>query len=982
MKLRFDANLPYQDTAVTSAVRLFSGQTTAHSSFTISAYNGQIGLGESPNGIGIGNKLNISDDEITQNLRQIQLENGLPQQTQQLNGNYDFDIEMETGTGKTYVYTKTILELNKTYGFAKFIIVVPNIAIKEGVAKSLEITKDHFNAQYRNLTYDNFIYDSQKLEQIRDFATADTVKIMIINIDAFRKSFDDPAKETKSNIIHRPNDKLNGMRPIDLIAETNPILIIDEPQSVDTTPKAKEAIRSLNPLCILRYSATHVEKHNLLYKLDAVDSYDLGLVKQIEVAGFTTKDNHNTPYLCLKSAQNKNGSITAKLEMDILEKGSIKRKTVSVKAGDDLYEKSKGRDVYDNLLINDISCEPGNEHITLSRDPGTLHKGEIYGEIDPLIIKEHQISRTIQEHLDKELRLNPKGIKVLSLFFLDKVANYYGDDNKKGTGPYAKIFEREYKKIISQEKYKHLRHAEVPVDTVHDGYFSRDKQKKAKDTKGESDADNDAYNLIMKEKEKLLSFDCPIRFIFSHSALREGWDNPNVFQICTLNETTSETKKRQEIGRGLRLCVDQTGERQHDRTINILTVMANESYEEFAAELQTEYERDGGIRFGILETHSFANIQTQTGTETTPLGADKSAELYQKFLETGYIDQKGNILDTLRQALKEDSLQVPEAFTPLKDSIAAICKKAAGSLNIRSADAKKLIKRNKQILLSEDFKTLWDKIKYKTTYAVEFDSTKLIQNCIDRMQNLIISRPKLIYTKAELNIAEGGVDATENVRQTDSLETASGPLPDLIMYLQNRTGLTRKTLTLLLTQSNTLDKFLRNPQKYMDEVGKIILSEMRQLLIDGIKYTRLGSEDYYTMELIFPDQVLTGYLKDNIVDSKKSPYDYVLCDSQNECGFAEKFEQNADIKLYAKLPDEFKIPTPLGSYNPDWAVLIEKNGIEKLYFVLETKASLETSQLRPSESGKITCGRKHFEALNTGITFEPVSSFEDFIENI
>ena len=982
MKLKFDANLPYQEDAVASVTRLFSGQVNAPSYFTISAYNGQIGLGESPTGIGIGNRLSIADEEITQNLRQIQLENGLPQRTQQLSGNYDFDIEMETGTGKTYVYTKTILELNKTYGFAKFIIVVPNIAIKEGVAKSLEITKDHFNAQYRNLTYDYFIYDSQKLEQVRDFATADTIKIMIINIDAFRKSFDDPAKETRSNIIHRQNDKLNGMRPIDLIAETNPILIIDEPQSVDTTPKAKEAISSLNPLCILRYSATHVEKHNLLYKLDAVDSYDLGLVKQIEVAGFTTKDNHNTPYLCLKSAQNKNGSITAKLEMDILEKGSIKRKTVTIKTGDDLYEKSKGRNIYDNYLINNISCEPGNEYITLSRGPGTLRKGDVWGEIDQHIIKERQISRTIQEHLDKELRLNPKGIKVLSLFFLDKVANYYGDNDKKGTGPYAQIFEREYKKLISQEKYKHLQHAEIPADAVHDGYFSRDKQKKAKDTKGESDADNDAYNLIMKDKEKLLSFDCPIRFIFSHSALKEGWDNPNVFQICTLNETSSEIKKRQEIGRGLRLCVDQTGERQHDRTINTLTVMANESYEEFAAKLQTEYEKDGGIRFGILETHSFASIQTQTGTETVPLGAKKSAELYQNFLEAGYIDRKGNIQDALKQALKEDSLQVPEEFTPLKDSITAICKKAAGSLNIRSADAKKTITRNKQVLLSPDFKTLWDKIKYKTTYAVEFDSDKLIQNCMSRMQALIINRPKLVFTKAELDITGGGVGARENVRQTDSLETAAGPLPDIIMYLQNRTGLTRKTLTTLLTQSNTLDKFLRNPQKYMEEVGKIILSEMRELLIDGIKYTRLGNENYYTMELIFPDQILTGYLKDNIVESKKSPYDYVLCDSQNECGFAEKFEQNTDIKLYAKLPDEFKIPTPLGSYNPDWAVLIEKNGVEKLYFVLETKASLETSQLRPSESGKIACGRKHFEALNTGITFEPISSFEDFMENI
>lgn len=959
MKLRFDANLPYQDTAVSSAVRLFNGQNTSTSNFTISAYNGQIGLGESPNGIGIGNRLSISDEELTRNLRQIQLENGLPQTSVELSGNYDFDIEMETGTGKTYVYTKTILELNKTYGFAKFIIVVPNIAIKEGVAKSLEITKDHFNSQYSNLIYDYFIYDSQKLEQIRDFATADTVKIMIINIDAFRKSFDDPAKETKANIIHRPNDKLNGMRPIDLIRETNPILIIDEPQSVDTTPRAKEAISSLNPLCILRYSATHVEKHNPLYKLDAVDSYDLGLVKQIEVAGFAAKENHNLPYLCLKSAQNKDGKITAKLEMDVLDKGNVKRKTVTVKAGDDLYEKSKGRDIYDNYLITDITCEPGNEYISLNQNPSTLRKGEAFGEVDTQIIKEHQIRRTIREHLDKELLLNPKGIKVLSLFFLDKVSNYYGDDGRKGTGRYAEIFEREYTKIIAEEKYKTLTHRNIPASDVHNGYFSRDK-KHAKDTSGKTDQDNDAYNLIMKDKEKLLSFDEPTRFIFSHSALREGWDNPNVFQICTLNETASETKKRQEIGRGLRLCVDQNGERQHDRTLNTLTVMANESYEEFAATLQTEYEKDGGIRFGIIEAHTFANIPVRTSPELEPepLGAEKSAELFQHFKDSSYIDTKGKIQDSLKQALKDDAIILPEAYLPFKEAITATCRKAAGNLTIRSADNKKTIRLNKQVVLSEDFKTLWDKIKYKTSYNVSITSEELMQKCIPRMQELVIPRPKLSYTKADLDITKGGIETTETRRINESIEIETGLLPDIVMYLQNRTGLTRKTIITLLIESKTLDKFQRNPQKYMEEVGKIILSEMRRLLVDGIKYTRLGDDEYYTMELIFPDETTTGYLKENIFKSEKAAYDYILCDSQNEYGFAEKFEQNSDIKLYTKLPDSFKIPTPLGSYNPDWAVLIDKDGREKLYFIIETKADTDPSQLRASEWDKIRCGKK------------------------
>jgi type III restriction enzyme len=583
MKLKFDKNLEYQQQAIASVVDLFRGQTPMQTNFTVSPYNGQIGLFGTENGI--GNRLELDEEEILKNLQEIQLRNGLPQTKFLKAGEYDFDIEMETGTGKTYVYLRTIFELHKNYGFSKFIIVVPSIAIKEGVYKTLQITEEHFKELYDNTIYHYFVYDSSKLEQVRSFAVSDNIEIMVINIDAFRRSFTDPTKETKANIIHRTNDRLNGMKPIELIQETRPIVIIDEPQSVDTTPKAKEAIKSLNPLCILRYSATHVERHNLVYKLDAVDSYNLGLVKQIEVAGFTTKDYHNKAYLKLLSVDNKKTPITAKIEMDVKDrKGVVKRKAVTVKRGDDLYEKSGGRDVYEGYIISEIYCEEGNEYVAFTSKPDILRIGKPIGDVDDLAIKEQQIRKTIEEHLDKELVLNKLGIKVLSLFFIDRVANYryYDENGNPQKGIYAKLFEKHYNDLIRQPKYNTL-FKDIDLDTaaeeVHNGYFSADKKGVLKDTSGSTLADEDAYNLIMRDKESLLSFDTKLRFIFSHSALREGWDNPNVFQICTLNETKSEVKKRQEIGRGLRLCVNQDGERQHGFSINTLTVMANESYD-------------------------------------------------------------------------------------------------------------------------------------------------------------------------------------------------------------------------------------------------------------------------------------------------------------------------------------------------------------------------------------------------------------------
>ena len=993
MKLKFDANLEYQEQAVSSVVNLFKGQTPKKSNFTVAFHDMQVDMFSSNNGI--GNKLELIEEEILENLHEVQLRNGLPESKALRKGDYDFDIEMETGTGKTYVYLRTIFELNKAYGFTKFIIVVPSIAIKEGVAKTIEITREHFGMLYNHVPYDAFVYDSSNLEQVRSFATSDSIQIMVINIDAFRKSFVEPKKENKSNIIHRPTEILNWSKPIVLILETRPIVIIDEPQSVDTTPMSKVAIAGLNPLCTLRYSATHVDKHNLIYKLDAVDAFDMELVKQIEVVSFESLNYHNADYMRLVSVDNTKTPITAKIELDCEQKGKVKRKTVTVKKGDELSDKKLGnRTIYEPYKIDEIYCEKGKEFVAFAANDRVLHIGQVFGDVDDDALKEQQIRKTIEEHLDKELVLNKQGIKVLSLFFIDKVKNYryYDTEGKRHAGKYAKMFERQYQELVNLPKYHTLFEniQDVSVEKVHDGYFSVDKKVKTKngekaftDTSGSTAADDDTYSLIMRDKEKLLSLDNELRFIFSHSALREGWDNPNVFQICTLNESRSEVKKRQEIGRGLRLCVNQKGERQHGFSINTLTVMANESYEDFAEKLQKEYEDEEGIRFGIIESHTFANIPIRDAHgEIEYLGAKKSNLIYQDFLAKGYVDSKNQVTDLLREDLKNNTLSVAEEVFEYKASIEAVCRKVSGKLNIKPAKEKREVCLNKQRFLGDDFRELWDKIKYKTTYAVYFDTEKLIERCCRMLQeSLDVNSAKLRITKAKVNVTVGGVNTSETLRTTAETGNVKIALPDIVTYLQNRTNLMRKTIVRILIESRTLELFKRNPQNYMESAAKLISAVMRDFIVDGIKYTKLGDSEYYAQEL-FEVEELTGYLEYNMMESERSIYNYVVYDSENERRFAEGLEHNDKIKVYAKLPSWFKISTPLGGYNPDWAVLVEDNGQNKLYFVVETKGNIMFDALRSSERDKFTCGAKHFEALGNGTQFIPTDSYEGFIEKI
>ncbi|MBX6952412.1 type III restriction endonuclease subunit R [Providencia rettgeri] len=998
MKIQFDANLDYQRQAIESVTGVFAGQEICQTNFTVAPLQsweeGTLFYGTQEDSLGIGNRLRLLDEDIHANIRKIQLKNGLaPSEDFDSKGGINLTVEMETGTGKTYVYLRTVFEMNRLYGFTKFIIVVPSIAIKEGVQKSLEITANHFKELYENVAFDYFTYDSSKLSDVRNFATSPDIQIMVINIDAFRKSFTDPEQESKANIIHRAHDRMTGAKPIEFIQQTNPIVIVDEPQSVDTTDKSKEAIASLNPMCTLRYSATHVEKHHMLYKLDSVDAYEQKLVKQIEVAGIEVKDGHNKAYIKLISVNNKKSPNSAKIEIDArLKNGSIKRKEVTVTSGTDLLDAkySGGRDVYDGYIIDDVYCEQGNEYISFTSKSDILKLGQTLGEVDPDEFKRLQIRKTIEEHLDKEMRLRPQGIKVLSLFFIDKVANYrwYDEDGNPQKGKFALMFEEEYDRAIRKPKYSQLFEGadlDTAADGVHNGYFSVDKKKDSsgnemvKDSSGKTAADESAYNLIMKDKEKLLSFDSKLKFIFSHSALKEGWDNPNVFQICTLNETTSVIKKRQEIGRGLRICVNQNGERVHGFAVNTLTVMANESYEQFAEQLQKEIENEEGIKFGVVEKHLFANIVVLVDDHNHEyLGTEASKQLWDHLQSEGHIDNKGKVQDSLKVSLKSGTLALPEVFQPHAAQIVSVLKKVSGNLNIKNRDDKAKVSLNKAVYLSPEFQALWDRIKYKTTFRVDFDTNALIEKCAEEIKiNLQVGKARFTYRKAKTEIDRGGVH-TQQVQETSSLyESRAFDLPDLITYLQNETNLTRRTIVTIINKSGRLESFKNNPQKFIEQAASIIKSQMRLFIVDGIKYHKIGDDQFYAQEL-FQKNELFGYLKDNMVKAEKSVFDHVVYDSDIELEFASAFELNDDIKIYAKLPGWFKIDTPLGGYNPDWAVLIDQDGKEKLYFVVETKSTLFSVERRPEENAKIKCGYAHFEALGDDVKFTVSNSMDEF----
>ena len=993
MKLKF-VDQPYQTDAVNAICDIFDGSEVKDSLFTVENNQNKkyssfeqkaIGFtGDSYDYyIGHSNKLSIDDYTMLENVRRIQERNDI-QMSKGLQGK-NFTIEMETGTGKTYVYTKTILELNRRYGFTKFIIVVPSIAIKEGVNSSLNATKEHFMEKYDNVVYNYFVYDSNHLERVREFATSTNIEIMIINIDAFRKSFNDPTKENKANLIHRTSDKLQGNKPIDLIALANPIVIIDEPQSVDNTAKSKEAIASLNPLCTLRYSATHKELYNLMYRLTPVDAYHENLVKHIEVASITSNDASTKPYVKLLSVSDKNG-YSCRLEIYINNKktGVIDKKTVTAKTRDDLWDLSNEVDYYkDNgYIVDNIDCFEDEEYVSFSNGE-SIHIGETIGNVDASVIKKSQIRQTIEMHLDKELYHNRKGIKVLSLFFIDEVAKYRDYDREDEKGDYQRWFEEEYTKLINKPKYEQLKekYGEDPT-TVHDGYFAQDGKGRVKNSNGTTNDDETTYQLIMKDKERLLSFDEPIRFIFSHSALKEGWDNPNVFQVCTLVETKDTMTKRQKIGRGLRICVNQDGERVLEPNYNTLSIIANESYKEFASTLQKELENDN-FKFGIIEPISFTNISVQQHDgSVAELTQSESTEIFNNLVKNGYLTSKGKVTNKYYQDKNDDKFVLMNQYESFTSKVMRRIDNLSREIEIRDASVKVPVKIDKEVILSPDFITLWNKIKQKTIYTINMDMDKLKKEAIEKIKDMPrIKANKISAQINEVDITKQGViDVNCKVRDLASIdEFEKTTYPDFIRRLQDSTGLLRRTIIDIISNSGRLKDFYINPEEWIKEVAKILISVKKENLTDGIKYERV--DDYYEQDFIFNDEELYGYKDCNILEIKKRKniYDHVIYDSQIERDFAIEAEKNDDVKFYAKLPSRFKIDTPIGNYNPDWALVLNTDEGEKLYFVVETKGTDILEDLKPSERRKIECGKKHFEVIDTGIKYDFSNTLEGLI---
>ena len=975
---------------------------------------------------------------MIKNMQAVQRKHNLPI-TSDLKGR-QFSVEMETGTGKTYVYTKTIYELNRLYGFTKFIIVVPSVAIREGVYKSLQVTQEHFSAIYDNAPCRFFIYNSAKLSDVRQFATSANIEIMIINIDAFKKA---------ENIINLHQDKLSGNAAIQFIQDANPIVIIDEPQSVDNTQKAKDAIVSLHPLCVFRYSATHRERVNLLYRLTPVDAYQMGLVKQICVSSNQITGGFNRPYIRLLSVSNKNG-FRARIEMDIANKdGNVTRKKVTVKQGTDLYKLSGNRSLYEGFSISGIDCTPDMEQIELS-GVDVVRLGKAIGDVDENVMKRAQIRRTIEAHLDKEQCYTEKGIKVLSLFFIDEVKKYRTEDGGKGI--YALIFEEVYNELMRLPRYAELReHFPADVAYVHDGYFSQDKKGNYKNTSGDTQDDYNTYNTIMKDKEWLLSFDCPLRFIFSHSALKEGWDNPNVFQVCTLIEQKSTLTARQKVGRGLRLCVNQDGERIEDRNINRLHVMANESFAEFANTLQKEIEYDTGIKFGVLQPESFIDIVfEESRTEETPLtehqkkilisylasegyikvdipipqvselpqeletAKTKAIELIARegsitpaaitklkaqetvvmqntisynnaqtlltyWEEVGYVSKSGKIKDSIKDALQNGTLKLPPQLENAREKIVAVINRVVTKPLIHDASRDVKVKLKKEVTVSPEFLELWDKIKQKTTYRVKINESELVRQSVDGLKKMEkIPKARIITQTADIQLDKPGVTYTERGIKTADLKESYSSLPNVLAVIGSQTLTKRATIAEILKQSGRLQDFLNNPQMFIENATQIILNVRHSLAIKGISYKKLYGKEYYVQE-VFDSTELIANLDRNAVAVDHSVYDYIVYDSTTvEKPFAYALDEDPDVKMFFKLPSRFKVDTPIGTYNPDWAIYLEIDGMKKLYFILETKGKTNEFDLREHEKLKIHCGEKHFEAIDSGVELHVATNWNDF----
>lgn len=972
---QFDASQPYQLDAIASVVDLFDGQPKDAEKL-VTTLRGAAVLPDSDQSVldidltqevgAVGNSLVLDRDLILANLQRVQDRNGLEVASALAGDALDFDIEMETGTGKTYVYLRTTFDLAVRYNFTKFVILVPSVAIREGVSTSIRLMREHFENLYKpqGITFDASIYSGKSAEEVQSFATSTNVQILIMTIDSIRGN-------ANTRIIHQTRDKLNGLRPIDYLNATHPVVIMDEPQNMESQ-LSQSAVGELDPVFTLRYSATHKKQRNVVYRLDPVDAHDLGLVKQIVVAEVAQQGADATPYIKLVEVR-REPSWSARLELSCRKAdGSLERRVVSVKQHQELSDaRLTNNPIYEGWRINEMSIEPAYVDLTTH---GFLYEGESIGASAGAIYKE-MIRETIREHLRKESMLRAKGIKVLSLFFVDKVASYLGDgtNNDDANGDFVQWFDE----VFIEERAKSARYQELlpqAPSELRRAYFSQIKRGKTttfQDSSGTTKADDDAYELIMQDKARLLDENEPVRFIFSHSALREGWDNPNVFQICTLREMGAETERRQTLGRGLRLPVAKTADgytRVADRGVATLTVVANESYTKFADALQREY-KDAGVEIGRVRRAEFSKIPLQDGNGALTddqFGYQRSVLVWEHLKDKGFIDKDGTVTPKFQPNQLGFGLDLPVDFVWAEPIIIELVERANIGKYVKPASKRQPRALNKQLYSTPEFEEFWEAISQKTTYRVKVERKELIENAIRAIREAPKIEPlRIQVTRAGVKVLRGGAKGEELGTRSADLK-GSYDLPDIITELQEATSLTRKTIVDILIGSERLGEFIGNPNDFIAMAKRVLKAELRALLVNGVQYERIAGSVYELRELQKDGEEEKERFLDQmykVQNTQKTDFDYVVFDSDVERQFAELLDSREDIKLFMKLPAKFKIDTPVGPYNPDWAIIKQEDGEDRIYMIRETKSTLDDSKLRPTELAKIKSAKRHFEAI-------------------
>lgn len=1015
MKLQFK-HQKFQADAAKAVVDVFAGQPYLTPTYMMDrGINYQQSLTDEDDFTGWRNERivpELSERMILEHLQKVQRA-GQIKPSERLEGHYNLTIEMETGVGKTYTYIKTMYELNKHYGWSKFIVVVPSIAIREGVYKSFQVTQEHFAEEYgKKIRF--FIYNSSQLTEIDRFASDSAINVMIINSQAFN------ARGKDARRIYMKLDEFRSRRPIDIIAKTNPILIIDEPQSVEGK-QTKERLKEFNPLLTLRYSATHKADsiYNMVYRLDAMEAYNKRLVKKIAVKGITESGSTATEgYVYLEGINLSKADPKATLEFDYKGAKGIRKKTMKVGIGFNLYDNSGNLDEYKNGFV--VKFIDGRDNSVEFLNGIKIFAGDVIGKVSEDQLRRIQIRETILSHIERERQLFHKGIKVLSLFFIDEVAKYkqYDAAGSPYNGIYADMFEEEYNDIVGNlqrevDDEDYIRYLDsISAHETHAGYFSIDKKgkmtdSKLSDKKEKTSDDIDAYDLIMKNKELLLDRDpkrSPVRFIFSHSALREGWDNPNVFQICTLKQSSSEVRKRQEVGRGLRLCVNQDGERMDANvlgndvhTVNVLTVIASESYESFAKGLQTELADAVAGRPVAVTADLFKGkvIVDARGNEQVVDGALAQA-IHYDLIVNGYIDRKGALTDKYYADKANGAVKVAEEVADSRDAVINILDSVYDSRAMQPENA-----RDKNVELQVDpeklampeFKALWQRISPKSVYVVDFDTDELVHKSIDSLnRNLRVSK---IFFKVETGameeiksrdeLLEGSAFSKSQSSTYDTskrIRTNSSVKYDLVGKLVSETGLTRKAVVEILTgiEKAVFDQFRDNPEEFIIKTAGLINDEKATAIIQHITYNML--DEHYDTD-IFTEPTIKGKLGTNAMKAQRHLYDHIVYDSTNERDFASELDTNTDVAVYVKLPDSFYISTPVGHYNPDWAIAFYEGTVKHIYFVAETKGSMSSMQLRQIEESKIHCAREHFKAISNGdVVYDVVDSYAALLTKV